>query len=185
MSTEVIGGIIVAIIIVVVLIINSIRNDREEKLKQENNCRNALMLFPKTLENVTNIINKYYPAKNLVSLKFEAAIFLLYALDEFSGVHPKWFHDSIIAYISDNIKHFTKEKYEQKWKLYKDNSTDLVKYDYDSYKKYDTLFSLIKDNINDEIEQKLFKNKNNQYREAYLPIDSISEEIWKLKHIID
>jgi hypothetical protein len=183
---ETASGIIVTIIIVIICIIISKSREKEDKLKRENDSRNALMLFPKTLENIAGIINKYYPIKNSVILRLETAIFILYALDEsYSAGRPKWFNDSIITYISNNIKHFTKEEYEQKWKLYNDNSVNLDKHEYDYYKKFDTLFLFIEDNFEDEIEPKLFNNKNNEYRQAYLPIDSIAEEIWKLKDVID
>jgi hypothetical protein len=160
--------------------------NKEEKLKRETRYRNALMLFPKTVENITGIITKYYPVKTPSALKFETAVFVLYALDEsYLARRPKWFSEGIITYISKNIKHFTKEYYDQKWTLYNEHSVNLAKHEYDYYKKFDTFFSLIKDNIEDEVEPKLFTNKNNLNRKAYLPIDRISEEIWKLEHVMD
>jgi hypothetical protein len=160
------------------------QGEKEEKLKQENSYRNALMLFPKTVENVTNIITKHYPVTSPRRLKFEVAVFVLYTLGESPRGGPNWFCGSIITYISDNIKPFTKEEYEKKWQLYNNNAVDPNKHDYKYYSKFDTLFSLIKYNIKDEIEPKIFKNEKNPYK-AYLPIDSILEEIWKLEHIID
>jgi hypothetical protein len=198
METEVIAGLIFSLIILIMYVYGFLKRAKEEKIKKEDNCRNALMSFSEILENITNIINKYYPTDNIVELRFEVAIFILYSIENNFSSSQKWFRDNIITYISNNIKHFTQEDYEQRYKLYRTNPVDIEKKinehtltmddiaeyrENDYYMKFDVLFFLIKKHIMNGETRKLFRNKNS--RKAYLPIDGISKEIWKLEKIMD
>jgi hypothetical protein len=183
MEIEVIVGLISSLIIPILYVYGFLKREKEKKIKMEDNCRNVLMLFSETLENIINIINKFYPTDNIIELRFEVAIFILYTLGDHDPLSARWFRDNIITYISNNIKHFTREDYEQRWSFYHTNSVNIEKKTYDYYKKFDMLFLLIKKHIKNGVQRKLFRNKNS--RKAYLPIDGISKEIWKLEKIMD
>jgi hypothetical protein len=60
---------------------------------------------------------------------------------------------------------------------------DIAEYrENDYYMKFNVLFFLIKKYMKNGVKRKLFRNKNS--RKAYLPIDGISKEIWKLEKIM-
>jgi hypothetical protein len=200
MDIEVIVGLALSLIVLIMFIYGVLKREKEEKLKKEDNCRNTLMSFSEILENITNIINKYYPTDDIVNLRFEVAIFILYSMEGHYSLSQKWFRDDIIAYISNNIKHFTREDYEQRWKLYRTNPVDIEKRSsenkltvediteytkHDHYMKFDILFFLIEKNIQNGVKRKLFRNKNSDYRKTYLPIEGISREISKLEKIMN